>query len=97
MPYWTRSRAADVISNEYFEVAERTLLSWDDVPTVILNGRAHGKEEDWRRAAERRLQSQLSNQGASPPLQSAARATAGRMARRAARRGNEKEVPPETA
>jgi hypothetical protein len=85
MAYWTRRTAAERITAEFFQVAERTLLEWNDVPVVILNGRAHGKAEDWRQAAKRRMQDQLARQGADlPPLVAARRATAIRMARRRA-------------
>jgi hypothetical protein len=51
MPYWPRKTAAVKLTDEFFQVAERTLLEWDDVPIVILNGKAHAKADDWRRAA----------------------------------------------
>jgi hypothetical protein len=88
--YWTRRRAAAELTAEFYEIAERTLLGWDDVPIVILNGRAHGKIEDWRRAAKQRLREQLARQGADDltPLVAARRATAARMARRS-------DIPPE--
>jgi hypothetical protein len=76
-----------MITDEYFPVEPRTLLEWGDVPIVILNGKACAKEEDWRRAAEKRLQAMLARQGADDqaPLKAAARATAARMARRRGR------------
>jgi hypothetical protein len=64
MAYWSRKRAAATISAEYFEVAERTLLKWTDVRLCYLNGRAHGLEADWRKAAAARLAAMLANQGA---------------------------------
>ena len=83
MPYWTRRHAASQITEEFFEVAPRTLLTWCEVPIVYLNGKAHGKEEDWRRAAAKRLHEQLQRQGAADlaVLKSAARAGAARCRR----------------
>lgn len=82
--YVSRKAAKRLITDDYFDVAERTLLEWRDVPLVYLNGKAHAKEADWRRAAERRLREQLARQGAAEVavLRSAARAQAARIARR---------------
>jgi hypothetical protein len=92
--YRDRVRAAQLITDEYFPVAPRTLLEWDDIEIVILNGKACAPETAWRRAAEKRLQAMLAHQGADDqaPLKAAARATAARMARRRGRAG----LPPAT-
>jgi hypothetical protein len=80
MAYWSRNYAAQRITELRFEVAPRTMIGWKDVPLVYLNGRAHAKEEDWLRAADRRLAQMLSHQGISDVkvLQSAVRANEGR-------------------
>jgi hypothetical protein len=61
--YWTRGRAAKVITNRYFQISERQLIRWK-VPLVYLNGRAHGLDSDWINAAEARLADMLKHQGA---------------------------------
>jgi hypothetical protein len=63
MAYWSRERAAAVISDEYFKISPRQLMRWSSVPIVYLNGRAHGLDADWRTAAEAKLQAMLQQQG----------------------------------
>ena len=84
MAYWTRRRASQEITEQVFEIAERTLFDWREVAIVYLNGRAHAKAEDWMNAARKRRREQLARQGVEdvPKLQAAQRATAVRMARR---------------
>jgi hypothetical protein len=83
-PYMPRRGAAALLTDEYFQVSERTLLEWREVPLVYLNGRAHARESDWRRAAAQRLRDQLSRQGADdvPALRAAARVQAATGRRR---------------
>jgi len=78
MPWWSRKKAAEEISERYFPISERTLLHWP-IATVILNGKACAEDTAWCDEAERRLQAMLENQGGHlAPLQAAARANAGR-------------------
>jgi hypothetical protein len=63
MAYWTRDRAARVISEDYFKISPRQLMRWSEVPMVYLNGRAHAEDKNWRDAAEARLAIMLRNQG----------------------------------
>ncbi|MCK8788067.1 hypothetical protein M0638_27300 [Roseomonas sp. NAR14] len=62
--YWSRARAAEEITMRIMPIAQRTLMTWTEVPIVILNRKACALASQWLAAAVARRDAQLAVQGA---------------------------------